>query len=49
MTYFVKKGLVEGCILSLQFMDLFVELCLNVSAFDLQVLQGVHTSLDNLW
>lgn len=49
MTYFVKEGLVEGCILSLQLMDLFVELGFNVGTFDLQVLEGVHTSLHNLW
>lgn len=49
MTYFVKEGLVEGCILSLQFMYFFVELGLDVSTFDLQVLEGVNTSLYNLW
>lgn len=49
MTYFVKKGLVESCILSFQFMDLFIELCFNVGTFNLQVLEGIHTSLYNLW
>lgn len=48
-TYFVEQGLVEGRVLSLQFMYFFVELCLNVGTFDLQVLQGVYTSLYNLW
>lgn len=49
MTYFVEEGLVEGCVLSLQFMDFLVELGLNVGAFDLQVLEGVHASLYDLW
>lgn len=49
MTYFVEEGLVEGCVLSLQFMNFLVELGLNVGAFDLQVLEGVYTSLYNLW
>lgn len=49
MTYFVEEGLVEGGVLSLQFMYFFVELCLDVGTFHLQVLEGVHTSLHNLW
>lgn len=49
MTYFVEEGLVEGCVLSLQFMNFLIELRLDVGAFDLQVLQGVYASLDNLW
>lgn len=49
MTYFVEEGLVEGCVLSLQFMYFFVELCLDVGTFYLQVLEGVYTSLYNLW
>lgn len=49
MTYFVEQGLVEGCVLSLQFMNFLVELGLDVGAFDLQVLEGVHTSLHDLW
>lgn len=49
MTYFIEEGLVEGCILSFQFMYFFVELCLNVGTFDLQVLQGINASLYNLW
>lgn len=48
LTYFVKEGLVERCVLSLQLMDFLVELCLDVGALDLQVLQGVDASLHNL-
>lgn len=49
MTYFVEEGLVEGCILSLQFMYFLIEFGFNVGTFDLQVLQCVYTSLYNLW
>lgn len=35
VTYFVKEGLVEGCVLSLQFMYFFIELGLNVGTFHL--------------
>lgn len=47
-TYFVKEGLVQRRVLSLQLMDFLVELCLDVSALDLQVLEGVDASLHNL-
>lgn len=45
--YFVTEGLVERCILSLQLMNFFVELGLNVGGLDLKVLQGVDASLHN--
>lgn len=47
--YLVKKGLVEGSILSLQFMDLFIKFGLDVCTFNLQVLEGVDASFYNLW
>lgn len=47
-SYFVKERLVEGGVLPLQFVDFFVELGFDLGTFDLQVLQGVNASLDNL-
>lgn len=48
-TYFVKQRLVQSRIFSLQFVNFFIELGLDVSAFDLEVLEGIDASLHNLW
>lgn len=48
-SHLVEERLIQSSVFSLQFMHFFVELCFDVSAFDLEVLKGINASLHHLW
>lgn len=48
-SHLVEERLIQSSVFPLQLVHFFVELCFDVSAFDLEVLKGINTSLHHLW